>query len=120
MTAVAEAPSKAPEEKALASVKAEAKGKRLEDGTVIVPLVTDDGTVLDILMPPPSDWFEGAVEALSAGKVSEWVRLAVEDEESLQRWASVRKRYRQLDAFLTAWTEATGESPGESQGSSTS
>lgn len=117
MTAVSEA-VKAPEEKALSAVKAEAKGKRLEDGSTVVPLVTDDGTVLDILMPPPSDWFEGAVEALSAGKVSEWVRLAVEDEESLQRWASVRKRYRQLDAFLTAWTEATGESPGESQGSS--
>jgi hypothetical protein len=79
VTAVAEAPVKAPEEKALATVKAEAKGKRLEDGSTLVPLVTDDGQVLDILMPPPADWFEGAVEALSAGRVSEWVRLAVED-----------------------------------------
>ena len=119
MTAVAEAPAKA-EEKALAAVMAEARGKRLEDGSTVVPLVADDGTVLDILMPPPSEWFEGAVEALTAGRVSEWVRLAVEDEESLQRWASIPKRYRQLDAFLTAWTEASGESPGESQGSSSS
>jgi hypothetical protein len=103
-----------------AAVKAEAKAVRREDGSTVVPLVTDDGTVLDIIVPAPAEWYEGAVEALTAGRISEWVKLAVEDSDSRIRWDSVRKRYRQLDAFLTAWTKATGESPGESPGSSAS
>jgi len=110
--------SEAPE-KAVEAAKAEAVGKRLEDGSVLVPLTTDEGTV-EILVPPPALWFEGAVEHLSAGRISEWVKLAVEDRESLDLWNSRRKRYKNLDDFLTAWSKATGESPGESQGSSTS
>lgn len=113
--------SQAPDKKAKATeaVKAEAVGQRRDDGTIVVPLVVD-GKVLDIVVPPPTEWFEGAVEALSAGRISDWVKLAVDDPDSLVRWDSVRKRYRHLDAFLTAWTKATGEAPGESSGSSTS
>lgn len=104
-------------EKALAAVKAE--GKRQADGSVIVPLVTDEGTV-DITVPPPALWYEGAVDALQAGQITKWVELAVEDPLSIAAWRSVRKRYRDLDAFLTAWVGASGEDPGESQGSSAS
>jgi hypothetical protein len=86
---------------------------------VLVPLTTDEGTV-EILIPPPSMWFEGAVDHLTAGRISEWVKLAVEDRESLDLWNSRRKRYRDLDAFLTAWSEAAGESPGKSQASAPS
>ena len=107
------------EDKALAAVKAEAIGKRLEDGSTLVPLVTDAGTV-EIHVLAPALWFEGAVEHLTAGRISEWVKLAVDDPESIVRWNSLKKRYRDLDAFLTAWTNATGESPGESEGSSAS
>ena len=109
---------KAPEQD-VAAIKAEAVGKRQTDGSTIVPLITDGGSA-DIVVPPPSMWYEGAVEALTAGRISEWVKLAVEDQESIDRWNGLRKRYRDLDAFLTAWTKATGESPGESSGSSAS
>jgi hypothetical protein len=113
--------TKAPENEkdAAQAVKAEAVGKRLEDGSTLVPLTTDEGTV-EILLPPPALWYEGAVEHLSAGRISEWVKLAVEDQESVDLWNSRRKRYRDLDAFLTAWSNATGENPGESSGSSAS
>ena len=106
----------APDQKALDAAKAEATGKRLEDGSVVVPLVTDEGTV-DILIPSPAMWYEGAVEALRSGRISDWVTLAVDDVETLTAWRSVRKRYRDLDAFLTAWSQATGERAGESPGS---
>lgn len=104
---------------ALTALKAEATAARQPDGSVRVPLVTDEATV-EIHVAAPPEWFEGAVDALQAGRISEWIKLAVADRESLDLWNSVRKRYRDLDAFITAWSKATGESPGESQGSSTS
>jgi hypothetical protein len=109
---------KAPEQKALDVLQAEAKGRRLEDGSTIVPLITDGGSH-EITVPPPSLWYEGAVEALRDGQVSAWAKLALE-RDSLDLWNSLRKRYRDLDAFIGAWTRATGEDPGESQGSSAS
>jgi hypothetical protein len=114
--------AEAPEKKAEAAVeaaKAEALGRRQEDGSVVVPLVTDEGTV-EVTLAHPTLWYEGAVQHLTAGRITEWVRLAVADEESRVRYDSVRKRYRDLDNFLTAWSQATGETPGESQGSSDS
>jgi hypothetical protein len=39
------------------------------------------------------------VEALRAGQVSEWAKLALE-RDALDLWNSVRKRYRDLDAFI--------------------
>lgn len=86
---------------------------------VVVPLVTDAGSI-NILIPPPPMWFEGAAEALVQGRISDWVHLAVEDEATLQAWDAVRKRYRDLEAFVDAWSAATGESPGKSGGSATS
>ncbi|MCW2898493.1 MAG: hypothetical protein JWO67_758 [Streptosporangiaceae bacterium] len=102
---------------ALAAIKAEVAA---EPAGVTVPLVTDDGTV-DILVPPPSMWFEGAVEALTQGRVSEWIRLAVEDPAMIAAWDSVpRKRYRDLNAFLEEWTRLSGESQGKSPASTPS
>jgi hypothetical protein len=96
---------------ALKAVEAEAKAP--EEG-VRVPLVTDDGEV-EIVVPPANMWFEGAVEALTAGRVSEWIRLAVEDPETLADWDSLpRKRYRDLNAFLEEWTRLSGQNPGKS------
>lgn len=81
---------------------------------VLVPLVTDDGEV-DILVPPADMWFEGALEALTSGRVSDWIRLATDDPETHAAWASLpRKRYRDLNAFLERWTALSGESPGKS------
>lgn len=102
---------------ALAAVKAEATARKLEDGSVVVPLVTERGSV-DITVPPPLMWFDGAVEALERERITSWIRLAVEDPEMLARWDSLRKRYRDLADFVNRWAAATGESPGESQGSS--
>jgi hypothetical protein len=112
---------KAPENDAPAveAVKAEALARKLEDGSTVVPLVTDEGTA-DIAVAPPARWYEGAVEHLTAGRISEWVKLAAADEESLVRWQGFRKRYCDLDAFLARWVAATGETPGESKGSSSS
>lgn len=94
----------------------EAEASAPDEG-VLVPLVTDDGSV-DILIPPASMWFEGAVEALTGGRVSEWVRLAVEDPEMLAAWDSLpRKRYRDLNDFLEKWAELSGENPGKSAAS---
>jgi hypothetical protein len=109
--------AKAPE-KAVEALKAEAVGVRHADGSSTVPLVTDSETV-EILVPPVTEWYEGAVEHLRAGRITEWIKLAVEPDELL-KWNSVRKRYRHLDAFLAAWTGATGEDAGESTGSSDS
>lgn len=84
---------------------------------VLVPLVTDDGEV-DILVPPPNMWFEGALEAMMSARISDWIRLATDDPETLAAWDSLpRKRYRDLEAFLDRWTELSGESPGKSQAS---
>lgn len=98
---------------ALRAVEADAKA---DPEGVVVPLVTDAGT-LNILMPPPQMWFEGAAEALVQGRVSDWVHLAVEDETTLAAWDATRKRYRDLEAFVNAWSEATGEDPGKSPSS---
>ena len=94
----------------------EAEAAAPEEG-VVVPLVTDDGEV-DILVPPAAMWFEGAVDALTQGRVSDWLRLAVDDPKMLAAWDSLpRKRYRDLNAFLERWTELSGESPGKSPAS---
>lgn len=103
---------------ALAAVKAEATAHKLADGSVVVPLVTDDGTV-EIAVPPAPLWYEGAVEHLVAGRVGRWMELSLEGDE-LVKWRSVRKRYRDLEGFVQRWSKATGETPGESQGSSAS
>lgn len=119
---MSDAAPEAPEQedsKALEAVKAEALAVRHEDGSTTVPLITDGGTV-DITIPPPTMWFEGAVEALTRGQISAWVKLAVDDPEAIVAWDSLRKRYRDLDGFLERWSKATGESPGESSGSSAS
>lgn len=101
----------------LEAVKAEAKAP--EEG-FLVPLVTDDGEV-DILVPPAAMWFEGALDALIQGRVSDWINLATDDPETLAAWASLpRKRYRDLNAFLERWTAASGENPGKSPVSSPS
>jgi hypothetical protein len=100
----------------LKAIEADAKA---EPEGVVVTLVTDDGDV-DVLMPPPNMWFEGAVEALTQGKVSEWVHLAVEDAKVLAAWDAKRKRYRDLSAFVEEWTRLTGENPGKSPASAPS
>jgi len=99
----------------LEAVEADAKA---DPAGVVVPLVTDDATD-DILILPPADWFEGAVEALVQGRVSDWVRLAA-DPDAIVLWDSRRKRYGQLEAFLNEWTKRSGEAPGKSPLSGTS
>lgn len=79
---------------------------------VLVPLVTDDDSV-DILVPPASEWFEGAVEALTSGRVSDWVELALEGEE-LSKWRATRKRYRHINQFFAEWSQRSGEDAGKS------
>lgn len=98
----------------LDAVEADAKA---DPEGVVVPLVTDDATD-DILILPPAQWFEGAVEALVQGRVSDWVRLAA-DPEHIEVWESRRKRYGQLEAFLDEWSKRSGESPGKSPRSAT-
>jgi hypothetical protein len=97
----------------LKAIEADAKA---DPEGVVVPLVTDEGTV-DILVPSPALWFEGAVEALTQGRVSDWIRLAVEDPKVLTAWDSKRKRYRDLSAFVKEWTRLSGEDPGKSPAS---
>lgn len=101
---------------ALRAVEADAKA---DPAGVKVPLVTDEGSV-DILVPPPAMWFEGAVEALTQGRISEWVHLAVEDEDTLAVWDECRKRYRDLSNFVEEWSRLTGEEPGKSGSSESS
>ena len=96
----------------LKAVEAEAKS---DPAGVLVPLVTDEGTV-DILVPPPGEWFEGAVEALTSGRIADWVGLALEGDE-LGKWRSTRKRYREINAFFEEWTRLSGEDPGKSPAS---
>lgn len=82
---------------------------------VLVPLVTDDGSV-DILVPPSTNWFEGALEAMTGGQWSRWAELALEGE-SLTLWQATRKRYRDIDAFLVAWQKRAGQDVGKSSAS---
>jgi len=100
---------------ALRAVEAEAKA---DPEGVVVPLVTDESTD-DILILPPAAWFEGAVEALVQGRVTDWVRLAA-DPDAIVVWDSRRKRYGQLEAFLDEWSKRSGETPGKSPLSETS
>jgi Na+/H+-translocating membrane pyrophosphatase len=100
----------------LKAVEADAKA---DDEGVLVPLVTDAGTV-DILIPPAHMWFEGAVDALVLGQVSNWVHLAVEDEETLAAWDGAKKRYRDLSAFTDKWAELSGNDLGKSPSSANS
>lgn len=97
---------------------AEADAKADPEG-VVVPLTTDDGT-LEFLVPHPSMWFEGAVEALVQGRISDWVHHAIDDQAALDLWDSKRKRYGQLEAFLDEWSKRSGETPGKSLPSETS
>lgn len=95
---------------ALRAVEADAKA---DPEGVVVPLVTDEHTD-DILMLHPAMWFEGAVEALVAGRVTDFVHLAAHPD-SIAVWDSrPRKRYGQLEAFLNEWNERSGETPGKS------
>lgn len=100
----------------LKALEADAKA---DPAGVTVTLSTDDGTV-DVPMLHVSMWWEGAVEALTTGKISEWVHLACEDAAALQAWDSQRKRYRDLEAFVEAWSAASGENPGKSRSSASS
>lgn len=100
----------------LKAIEADAK---VDPEGVTVTLVTDEGSV-DVLVPPPYLWFEGAVEALTQGRVSDWVHLAVEDSGTLAAWDGLRKRYRDLTAFVEEWTRLTGEDPGKSPASAPS
>jgi hypothetical protein len=79
----------------------------------------DDESV-DILVPPAHLWFEGAVEALTQGRISDWVHLAVEDEDALAAWDGTRKRYRDLSDFTERWAELTGNDLGKSPSSAAS
>lgn len=101
---------------ALKAVEADAKA---DPEGVVVKLTTDDGD-LDVLMPPPEMWFEGAAEALAYGRISEWVHLAVEDKATLTAWDALRKRYRDLARFTDEWTRLSGEDPGKSTPSESS
>lgn len=100
---------------ALRAVEAEAKAPA--EG-VLVPLVTDDQTV-DILVPPASEWFEGAVEALTSGRIADWVDLALEGDE-LAKWRATRKRYRHINDFFGEWSKRSGEDAGKSPRSTSS
>jgi len=82
---------------------------------VVVPLVTDDGSV-DILVPPSSAWFEGALEAMAAGQWARWAELALEGDD-LTLWKATRKRYRDIDAFLLEWQKRAGQDVGKSSAS---
>lgn len=82
---------------------------------VLVPLVTDDGTV-DILVPPPYMWFEGAVEALTTNRTADWVDLALTPDQQVL-WKATRKRYRDIDVFMTELMRRSGQNPGKSSAS---
>jgi hypothetical protein len=100
---------------ALKAVEAEAN---VPAEGVLVPLVTDDGSV-DILVPRPAEWFEGALEALQAGRTKEWVELAL-DDDAKAIWAARKKRYKQVNAFLNEMWKRLGEDPGKSEASADS
>jgi hypothetical protein len=85
---------------------------------VRVPLVTDEGSV-DILVPRPSEWFEGALDALTAGRIPEWVDLAF-DSDAKAIWLARKKRYRHINAFIAEMWRLLGEDPGKSEASADS
>lgn len=85
---------------------------------LLVPLVTDDGPI-DILVPRPSEWFEGALEALEAGRIPQWVNLALDDETKLT-WHARKKRYRHINTFIADMWRLLGEDPGKSGASEAS
>ena len=95
----------------------EAEATAPDDG-VLVPLVTDDGTV-EILVPASTNWYEGALEAMTAGQWTRWAELALEGD-ALALWKATRKRYRDIDAFLVEWQRRAGQNVGESSASETS
>ena len=102
---------------ALKAVEADAKAD--QDEGVVVRLETDGGTV-DVPLLPKHMWFEGAVEALVQGRITDWVKLACEDQDALTAWDALRKRYRDLGNFVDEWTRLTGENPGKSEASGNS
>jgi hypothetical protein len=82
---------------------------------VQVPLVTDEGSV-DILVPRPAEWFEGALEALTAGRIPDWADLAL-DEDAKAIWSARKKRYKHINAFIGEMWKRLGEDPGKSEAS---
>jgi hypothetical protein len=88
----------------LKAVEADAKA---DDEGVVVPLVTDDGSV-DILVPRRTCGSRARWRRWSEGRSAKWVHLAVEDEKTLAAWDAAKKRYRDLSAFTDKWAELSG------------
>jgi hypothetical protein len=76
---------------------------------VLVPLVTEDGTV-ELTVPPPGRWYEEANDALRVGDFRTWAEEVLSDAD-FETWCKTRKRNDDIAAFFTAWRELAGEDP---------
>jgi len=79
---------------------------------VVVPLVTDDAKV-EVTVPPPGRWKTRANRALREGDFDGWAELVLSPED-FDAWVDADPTNDDVEAFFTAWQEATGESRGKS------
>jgi hypothetical protein len=83
--------------------------------TVTVTLYGKNGEA-EIDVPDFLDWEDSAVGYMSNGLIREWAEGAL-DDENYAKWCEVRPTNRTAAQFVDAWSEATGEDPGESPAS---
>lgn len=83
-----------------------------DDGSVTVPLAG----AAEIRVRPVQDWRASGIRAMREGDFDTWAEKAL-DEESYAAWTDVDPTMREVEAFFTAWGEATGQDQGKSRNS---
>ena len=96
--------------KALKALDTEARASTGDDVPefVTVPLRGQDVRVKALL-----DWELDAGAAFQTGDLSTWAKTSLFGDDYAAVWVPARPTYRDASAFLTAWNDATGLTPGD-------
>jgi hypothetical protein len=98
----------------LAAVEAEVAAE-VDDGAVVVELVTDDGAE-DIRVPRSGSWKSRAQNALAQGLVETWAELVLSPEDR-EKWEALDPTLDDCEDFFERWKELAGQDLKKSQNS---
>lgn len=70
----------------------------------------------DVDVKPLRKWRSSAISAMRSGDFEVWARTSL-DGDGYDVWLDVDPTIEEVEALFAQWTEATGQSPGESSAS---
>lgn len=87
--------------------------EELEEGTVVVPLTTRNGTG-DIAIPPAHLWSSKAHDFIADGRIQRWAELTLSDDD-MDTWEDLDPTITDASDFMYAWMDEAGYDPGKSR-----